>query len=143
MLLITVSEMQSTMLVSMTVSQLISENLSSTGMHLLQASISPRQPARSWEYHSLYPRASQSSITLICSIDLFACPVCNRTHKLLTSFSKNWFYLLPEPLRIWKKLTNYCFIISTKVREHGGEHRKTFSMTKVARFPFNRIIHFK
>ena len=39
---------------------------------------------------------------LICSIDLFACSVCNRTHKLLTNFSKNWFYLLPGPLRAWK-----------------------------------------
>ena len=25
-----------------------------------------------------------------------------RTHKLLTNFSKNWFYLLPGPLRAWK-----------------------------------------
>ena len=31
--------------------------------------------------------------------DLFECPACNRTHKLLTNFSKNWFYLLTGPLR--------------------------------------------
>ena len=35
----------------------------------------------------------------ICLSDLFACPVCNQTRILLTNFSKNWFYFLPEPLR--------------------------------------------
>ena len=86
----------------MTASQPISENLSSTETHPLQASILPRLPARDWDYHSQYPLASRLSITPICSTDLFACPVCDRTHKLLTNFSKNWFYLLPGPLRHWK-----------------------------------------
>ena len=27
----------------------------------------------------------------------------------MTNFSKNWFYLHPEPLRPGNKLTNYCF----------------------------------
>ena len=30
------------------------------------------------------------------------------TRKLLTNFSKNSFYLLPEPLRCGEFLTNYC-----------------------------------
>ncbi len=32
------------------------------------------------------------------------------TRKLLTNFSKNSFYLLPEPLRSGEFLTNYCNI---------------------------------
>ena len=32
----------------------------------------------------------------------FAISSCNRTHKLLTNFSKNWFNLLPGPFRIRK-----------------------------------------
>ena len=40
--------------------------------------------------------------------DLFACLGLAQTRKLLTSFSKNSFYLLPEPLRRGEFLTNYC-----------------------------------
>jgi hypothetical protein len=32
-----------------------------------------------------------------------------QTRKLLTNFSKNSFYLLPEQLRLGEFLTNYCF----------------------------------
>ena len=34
-----------------------------------------------------------------------------QTRKLLTNFSKNSFYLLPEPLRLGEFLTNYCLFI--------------------------------
>jgi hypothetical protein len=40
--------------------------------------------------------------------DLFACLGLAQTRKLLTNFSKNSFYLLPEPLRLGEFLTNYC-----------------------------------
>ena len=40
--------------------------------------------------------------------DLFACWGLAQTRKLLTNFSKNSFYLLPEPLRRGEFLTNYC-----------------------------------
>ena len=45
---------------------------------------------------------------LICLNDLFACSGLTQTCKLLTNFSKNSFYLLPEPLRRGYFLTNYC-----------------------------------
>ncbi len=45
---------------------------------------------------------------LICLNDLFACSGLAQTRKLLTNFSKNSFYLLPEPLRLGEFLTNYC-----------------------------------
>ena len=45
---------------------------------------------------------------LICLNDLFACLGLAQTRKLLTNFSKNSFYLLPEPLRLGEFLTNYC-----------------------------------
>ena len=48
---------------------------------------------------------------LICLNDLFACLGLAQTRKLLTNFSKNSFYLLPEPLRLGEFLTNYCKII--------------------------------
>ena len=85
-----------------TASQPTSENSSSIGTYHSLVSISPRSPARNWGYRSQYHPASRLSITLICSIVLFACSVCKRTHKLLTNFSKNWFYLLPGPPRTWK-----------------------------------------
>ena len=44
---------------------------------------------------------------LICLNDLFACSGLAQTRKLLTNFSKNSFYLLPEPLRLGEFLTNY------------------------------------
>ena len=44
---------------------------------------------------------------LICLNDLFACSGLTQTCKLLTNFSKNSFYLLPEPLRLGEFLTNY------------------------------------
>ena len=44
---------------------------------------------------------------LICLNDLFACSGLTQTCKLLTNFSKNSFYLLPEPLRRGEFLTNY------------------------------------
>jgi len=50
---------------------------------------------------------------LICLNDLFACSGLNRTCKLLTNFSKNSFYLLPEPLRFGDFLTNYCKELKT------------------------------
>ena len=55
-----------------------------------------------------YPLASHSYTMLICLNDLFACLGLTQTCKLLTNFSKNSFYLLPEPLRIGEFLTNYC-----------------------------------
>ena len=51
--------------------------------------------------------ASHSYTMLICLNDLFACSGLTQTHKLLTNFSKNSFYLLPEPLRLGDFLTNY------------------------------------
>ena len=63
-----------------------SENSWFTGTHHSLSSISPRSPARNWEYLSQYHPAGRSSITLICSIDLFACSVCKRT--LEVRFSK-------------------------------------------------------
>ena len=47
---------------------------------------------------------------LICLNDLFACLGLTQTRKLLTNFSKNSFYLLPEPLRLGYFLTNYYFL---------------------------------
>ncbi len=47
-------------------------------------------------------------IMLICLNDLFACLGLAQTRKLLTNFSKNSFYLLPEPLRLGEFLMNYC-----------------------------------
>ena len=47
---------------------------------------------------------------LICLNDLFACLGLTQTRKLLTNFSKNSFYLLPEPLRLGYFLTNYYII---------------------------------
>ena len=44
---------------------------------------------------------------LICLNDLFACLGLAQTRKLLKNFSKNSFYLLPEPLRRGDFLTNY------------------------------------
>ena len=49
---------------------------------------------------------------LICLSDLFACSGLTQTCKLLTNFSKNSFYLLPEPLRRGYFLTNYCYNIA-------------------------------
>ena len=54
-----------------------------------------------------YPLASHSYTMLICLNDLFACLGLTQTCKLLTNFSKNSFYLLPEPLRRGYFLTNY------------------------------------
>ena len=93
------SGMRSTIPALTTASQPTSENSSSIGTHHSPASISPRSPARNWEYRSQYHPASRSSITLICSIDLFACSVCNRTHKLLTNFSKNCLFYCQGRLR--------------------------------------------
>ena len=56
---------------------------------------------------------------LICLNDLFACSGLTQTCKLLTNFSKNSFYLLPEPLRLGEFLTNYC-ADSFKVYLTGG-----------------------
>lgn len=47
----------------------------------------------------LVPLASHSYTMLICLTNLFACLGLTRTHKLLTNFSKNSFYLLLELLR--------------------------------------------
>ncbi len=55
----------------------------------------------------IYPPASHSYTMLICLNDLFACLGLTQTRKLLTNFSKNSFYLLPEPLRRGEFLTNY------------------------------------
>ena len=65
-----------------------------------------------------YPPASLSYTMLICLNDLFACLGLTQTHKLLTNFSKNSFYLLPEPLRLGYFLTNYYYTnIERKKRE--------------------------
>ena len=53
---------------------------------------------------------------LICLNDLFACLGLTQTCKLLTNFSKNSFYLLPEPLRLGEFLTNYCNINKELIR---------------------------
>ena len=49
----------------------------------------------------------------ICLNDLFACLGLTQTCKLLTNFSKNSFYLLPEPLRLGEFLTNYWISFSS------------------------------
>ena len=51
----------------------------------------------------------------ICLNDLFACLGLTQTCKLLTTFSKNSFYLLPEPLRLGEFLTNYCLYNPTDI----------------------------
>ena len=56
---------------------------------------------------------------LICLNDLFACSGLAQTRKLLTNFSKNSFYLLPEPLRLGEFLTNYC-ITNVRVANAGA-----------------------
>ena len=63
-----------------------------------------------------YPPASLSYTMLICLNDLFACLGLTQTRKLLTNFSKNSFYLLPEPLRLGYFLTNYYTIETDNVR---------------------------
>jgi len=40
----------------------------------------------------------------------------DQTRKLLTNFSKNSFYLLPEPLRLGEFLTNYWFLLSLHIK---------------------------
>ena len=65
---------------------------------------------------------------LICLNDLFACLGLDQTRKLLTNFSKNSFYLLPEPLRRGYFLTNYC---------KSNQHRQ---MAKVKKHPFTNIL---
>ncbi len=47
---------------------------------------------------------------LICLNDLLACLELTQPRKLLTNFSKNSSYLLPEPLRLDEFLPNYCFL---------------------------------
>ena len=54
---------------------------------------------------------------LIFLNDLFACLGLVQTRKLLTNFSKNSFYLLPEPLRRGEFLTNYCFLEKINKKE--------------------------
>ena len=51
--------------------------------------------------------SKETFITPMCENDLFACLGLAQTRKLLTNFSKNSFYLLPEPLRRGEFLTNY------------------------------------
>ena len=65
-----------------------------------------------------YPLASHSYTMLICLNDLFACLGLTQTCKLLTNFSKNSFYLLPEPLRLGEFLTNYCLIFARLIIHH-------------------------
>ena len=62
-----------------------------------------------WSQTCPFPR-KLSYTMLICLNGLFACVGLTLTCKLLTNFSKNSFYLLPEPLRIGEFLTNYCQI---------------------------------
>ena len=47
-----------------------------------------------------YHHASHSYTMLTCLNDLFACLGLNQTRNELTNFSKNSFYLLPEPRRL-------------------------------------------
>ncbi len=64
---------------------------------------------------------------LICLNDLFACLGLAQTRKLLTNFSKNSFYLLPEPLRLGEFLTNYCNYVLTQSDQYSfGEERRLF-----------------
>ena len=101
-------EMESSMQESPIVSQPTSENWIFTSMHRLLLSTWPRRHVRGSEQPIPYPPASHSYTMLICLNDLFACLGLAQTRKLLTNFSKNSFYLLPEPLRLGEFLTNYC-----------------------------------
>ena len=69
-------------------------------MRRLQLSTWPKRHVRDSEWPIPYPPASHSYTMLICLNDLFACLGLAQTRKLLTNFSKNSFYLLPEPLRL-------------------------------------------
>ena len=93
-------EMASSMQESPTVSHPTSESWIFTSMRRLQPSNWPKRHVRGSEYPIPYPPASISYTMLICLNDLFACSGLPQTRKLLTNFSKNLFYLLPEPLRL-------------------------------------------
>ena len=102
--------MESSMQESPIVSQPTSESWIFTSMRRLQLSTWPKRHVRDSEWPIPYPPASHSYTMLICLNDLFACLGLAQTRKLLTNFSKNSFYLLPEPLRRGEFLTNYCLI---------------------------------
>ena len=99
--------MESSMQESPTVSLPTSGNWIFTSMHRLLLSTWPRRHVRGSEQPIPYPPASFSYTMLICLNDLFACLGLAQTRKLLTNFSKNSFYLPPEPLRRGEFLTNY------------------------------------
>ena len=100
-------EMASSMRESPTVSQPTSESWIFTSMRRLQLSTWPKRHVRGSEQPIPYPLASHSYTMLICLNDLFACLGLTQTCKLLTNFSKNSFYLQPEPLKLGEFLTNY------------------------------------
>ena len=100
-------EMASSMQESPTASQSTSGSWIFTSMHRSQLSTWPKRHVRGSEQPIPYPPASLSYTMLICLNDLFACLGLTQTRKLLTNFSKNSFYLLPEPLRLGEFLTNY------------------------------------
>lgn len=69
---------------------------------------------------------------LICLNDLFACSGLTQTRKLLTNFSKNSFYLLPEPLRLGEFLTNYyMYIIWLKIQRYEKISEETKERNKI------------
>ena len=117
-------EMASSMQESPTVSQPTSESWIFTSMRRLQPSTWPKR-----HVPIPYPPASLSYTMLICLNDLFACSGLTQTCKLLTNFSKNSFYLLPEPLRRGEFLTNYCLLL-----------REVKSLCKVRELKHNRQI---
>lgn len=103
-------EMESSMQESQTVSQLTLKSWIFTSMHRRLPSTWPKRHVRGSELSISSPLASHSYTMLICLNDLFACSDLTQIRKLLTYFSKNSFYLLPEPLRPSEFLTNYCNI---------------------------------
>ncbi len=75
---------------------------------------------------------------LICLNDLFACLGLTQTRKLLTNFSKNSFYLLPEPLRLGYFLTNYYDFGHTFF--HKGTNTLKIVMKKADRRASNSLL---
>ena len=86
---------------------------------------------------------------LICLNDLFACLGLTQTRKLLTNFSKNSFYLLPEPLRRGKFLTNYCLMEKQDIYESligllfPSEITEHFKIVHIESLPQVMVVHFE
>ena len=103
-------EMESSMQESPIVSQPTSESLHFHFNASLAAITLAKAACKRLGMAFPYPPASHSYTMLICLNYLFACLGLAQTRKLLTNFSKNSFYLLPEPLRLGEFLTNYCIL---------------------------------